>query len=83
MGIKSILLIFTGVTEVEVEASGATCALAEDIDDTDERSDDMSHFAREPSLLEVKRCLESPVVTAHVKGNLCTLLLVAWRTEGT
>jgi len=92
---KSSLTIFGGCwaedvdvdVEVEVEASGCVVSAGVDVDveddDEDEVKLEMSHFAIEPSLLAVKRYLQSSLVVAQVTGRRWTRLLVVADDVGT
>lgn len=73
------------MVDVDVDASG--CDASIDTEEEDEgRGDDVkleiSHLAIEPSLLAVKRYLQSSLVVAHVKGSRWTRLLVVARDDG-
>lgn len=71
------------ITEVDVEASASVEVVREE-DEEEEGivKREISHFAIEPSLLAVKRYLQSSLVTAHVRGSRCTLLLVVAEDAG-
>lgn len=69
--------------DVEVEASASVEVVREEVEEEEGRvKREMSHCAIEPSLLAVKRYLQSSLVTAHVRGSRCTLLLVVAEDAG-